>query len=307
MGCRFENPGFDNTAESSGIRDGGSAQDDSTDADSDEETSTEDSDEASDTQETTSLTSTKSSPQAFPLEPETGDKDAEVREVCKKGAELCFEMQMVEEVRVENSASVNKGVVLSASSVQTGDSPSSPAFGHRIRLDPRSSVNTPLNIAIPKKTEFGVDVWFSPDFSETDEMILLRIGDVMSIELSRNRTTRCQIFARNMDAQATKVEEVSSTYFGMLNWQVVSCSLNQKSLKLWNSDAPVVSPPQELELAQELSVRLSSGRLATENLKGTELGGFVGDLHLVRFWTKVEGYEDVLRAELKFAGLEPPN
>lgn len=307
MGCRFENPGFDGPADSSGIRDDESEQDDSTDADPDEESSSEETDEGAASQETSTSTSTGEALQARPLEPEEAMEGAQVREVCKKGAELCFEMQLVDEDGVENSASVNKQFELAASSVQDGAAKSSPAFGHRIRLGTRSHINASRNIAIPEKTEFGVDVWFTPDFSETQEMVLMRIGELMSIEISKNGKARCQIFATNVNARATEVEEASSTYFGNLNWQVVSCSLNGQSLKLWNSDAPVVSPPAELELAQERSVRLSFGRTATENLKGTELGGFVGDLHLVRFWTKVEGYEDVLRAELKFAGLDPPN
>lgn len=317
LGCRVDNPAFDLLGPSSHARDDTTQEDKVSTSDKEEPTlsaqePSTSSDAASDssmsTDEGSSASQTSSSESSTDSEvSETSTQEVEVQDVCNKGAELCFEMQVVEDDFLDNSAPVNREIGLNMTAVASGATEDSPVFGHRLRLGTTSSLKSSQDIAIPAGSSFGVDVWFTPDFSGTSSMVLVRIGEVMSIEIHKSGLAKCHINAKNTTTQVQQVAKVESTYFGNLAWRVVSCRLHQGSIQFWNSDAPFAAPSVRLELPQKTNVRLMLGQVATKNLDGDFHGGFVGDLHLMRFWLKAENYAELLKAELKFSGLNPAN
>lgn len=235
-------------------------------------------------------------------------ESVDVKDVCNKGAGYCYDMKVIQDDYLDNKAPVNSSTALQISAADSSATQSSPAFGHRLRLGSSSFVKTSEDIVIPADSNFGIDIWFTPDFSKSESMIVARLGDLMSIEIYKSdKTAKCYLNAMDANFSVELIESVQSTYFGSLDWHVVSCRLKLKTLSIWHLDAPVGTATADLRIPVEHKVRISIGEFATKNLNGVELGGFVGDLHLVRFWQDVSNYDDVLRQELRSLGLEPKN
>lgn len=309
--CRIENPGFFDADADSEIRDDESEQEESStqeeDSSEEEKPSAKEDDEPSEGKPTPSEEESSSTSESATDEPGSSSEPSDVKDVCNKGASYCYDMRVVQDDSLDNKAPTNRDTGLDIEAADSAASPTSPTFGHRLRLGSASWAKTSKDIVVASGSSFGIDIWFSPDFSSSDSMILARVGELLSIEIRKDKSAECQIYAVNRTNKELKVEALRSKYFGDNKWQMVSCSLSKETLELWNLDASVAYSPLKLGLDIDLGVRVYMGANATKNLEGIVHGGFVGDVHLMRFWTKASNYDQVLREELRSFGLEPPN
>lgn len=311
LGCRIENPGFVGSIEGSQERDdaGSSTQeeDDSSTAKASSTKKGKTSSTQSDSSASSSESTSSKSESTTSAEGATETSPVDVKDVCNKGAGYCFDMKVVQDDSLDNMAPTNGSTYLELSAIESGVSSTSPAFGHRLRLGSSSFVQTAPDIEIQANSNVGLDIWFTPDFSSTDSMMLARVGDLMSIEVFKDGRVKCQISATNSVLKTKKVYPGESQYTGPLTWRMVSCILQDGRLELWNSDAPVHIPPYDMFIATPQKVRVGVGDIAKQDLDNIVQGGFVGDLHLMRFWTNTDGYQETLRTELRELNLEPPN
>lgn len=317
MACRVENPAFGIDDETAPLRD-------DTSIESEESSTKESSDSDEGTQSTTE-----------PLKPSSGGspstqgpaetspsndasltdsqnttsapEPADVKDVCNKGAAYCYDMKVIQDDYLDNKAPVNRSTALQISSIDSSATEPSPAFGNRLRLGMSSFAKTSTDIVIPAKSDFGIDIWFTADFSKSDSMVLVRVGELMSIQISKDKKAICKLVAADTTIGETNVRTVQGTYTGRLPWHMVSCRLKRGQLQVWHTDAPLASGSVDLVLSSQQSARVMIGDLATKNLDALELGGFVGDLHLMRIWTDLSNYDQVLRTELRSLGLDPVN
>lgn len=309
-GCRLDNPGFDGSKDTSEIRDEESEEDETSD---DEDASTgDDSEEAKSSTKSSEdsgseKTSTSDDTSSATTDSSSETEKVDVKDVCNKGAGYCYDMKVVQDDLLDNMAPVNKDTGLQITAADSSASQDSPTFGHRLRLGSSSSAKMSRGVKVSAGSNFGVDIWYSPDFGSRDSMLLARIGDFMSIEIYKDKSAVCQIQAKDQTSGVAKSYSIRSNYFGTKSWQVISCSLRGETLELWNLDASVAYDPLKLAIDTDHELQVAIGEGATKSLDGIVHSSFVGDVHLMRVWTDVSGSDDVLRAELRSIGLEPPN
>lgn len=235
-----------------------------------------------------------------------------VDEPCRRGAALCYDFRNRVAGLAPNLSGINPENKLVVTDPAEGFSTDSPVLGSRIRMTEASSVVSSQPIPFDRDGAIGVDIWFATKFDSASSMMLLILGDLLTLEIRSNAQTVCKLFPKAGDPPISLIASPRN----LSSWSHSSCLIRTEADvgSRENSGDLVASArdgftrfavPANTVQARPTILKIGTGASPLPGDSG--IASFQGDLYLVRVWSDAETMQKQIRAELKHFGLDPAN
>lgn len=237
-----------------------------------------------------------------PQAPDIPKPEAASEEVCNKGATYCYDMKGMENGALPNRGSSGKVTSLAVDSPLESTGSSELRFGGSLAIGAASSARTGYELVIPENWDYGVDVWFTPKFEDGERMVVLKMGDLITLEIDKNDGATCTFKGDPSGDPVVLFSRSKPDNFNK-SWRMVACFVHRGEARIWNMERPAIhfrnaSPTAERVVNVEIGTAESVG-------DHTQLKPFTGELHLLRAWTNTQWMMDIVEDELRFVGLSP--